>query len=153
MRSVSNGSRGVHNQVINPAADYFRKCKWVHGTHACTHLESLNIQESMRVYREEIFGPVVVIASFATEDEAVEAANNTTYGLGAAVFTNDPERAHCVAAGIEAGMVWINSTQDCDPRIPFGGVKLGGIGRELGQDGLEAYPQTKAVHVNMGTEL
>jgi aldehyde dehydrogenase (NAD+) len=111
------------------------------------------VKESMRVYREEIFGPVVVIASFATEDEAVDAANSTSYGLGSAVFTNDLKRAHRVAAEIEAGMVWINSTQDCDPRIPFGGVKLSGIGRELGQAGLEAYSQTKAVHVNMGTEL
>jgi len=66
-------------------------------------------------------GPVVVIASFASEEEAIDAANNTTYGLGSAVFTNDLKRAHRVAAEIEAGMVWINSTQDCDPRIPFGG--------------------------------
>ena len=115
---------------------------------------------------------MVVIASFANEEEAIDAANNTTYGLGSAVFTNDLKRAHRVAAEIEAGMVWINSTQDCDPRIPFGGkshlitsickargrshilgVKLSGIGRELGQAGLEAYTQTKAVHVNMGNEL
>jgi aldehyde dehydrogenase (NAD+) len=62
------------------------------------------------VYREEVFGPVVVIASFAIEDGAVDAANNTTYGLGAAVFTNDLKRGHRVVAEIEAGMVWINST-------------------------------------------
>lgn len=68
-----------------------------------------------------MLGPVVVIASFATEEEAIDAANNTSYGLGSAVFTNDLKRAHRVAAEIEAGMVWINSTQDCDPRIPFGG--------------------------------
>ncbi|KAI6953894.1 hypothetical protein KC329_g18922, partial [Hortaea werneckii] len=111
------------------------------------------VKDSMRIYREEIFGPVVVIASFANEEEAVQAANNTSYGLGSAVFTNDLKRAHRVAADIEAGMVWINSTQDCDPRIPFGGVKLSGIGRELGQAGLEAYTQCKAVHVNMGNEL
>lgn len=65
---------------------------------------------------------MVVIASFANEEEAIDAANNTTYGLGSAVFTNDLKRAHRVAAEIEAGMVWINSTQDCDPRIPFGGI-------------------------------
>lgn len=74
-----------------------------------------------------MLGPVVVIASFATEEEAIDAANNTTYGLGSAVFTNDLKRAHRVAAEIEAGMVWINSTQDCDPRIPFGGEFLLGI--------------------------
>ncbi|KAF2765719.1 aldehyde dehydrogenase [Teratosphaeria nubilosa] len=111
------------------------------------------VKDSMRIYREEIFGPVVVIASFRDEAEAVRSANSTTYGLGAAVFTKDLERAHRVAAEIEAGMVWVNSTQDCDPRVPFGGVKMSGIGRELGSAGLEAYSQVKAVHVNMGNRL
>ncbi|KAL6882153.1 aldehyde dehydrogenase domain-containing protein [Trichoderma longibrachiatum] len=112
-----------------------------------------NVDPSMRIYREEIFGPVVVILRFKTEDEALELANNTTYGLGAAVFTTDLERAHRMAAEIESGMVWINSSQDCDPRVPFGGVKQSGIGRELGEAGLEAYSQIKAVHVNMGNRL
>lgn len=112
-----------------------------------------DVKPAMRIYREEVFGPFVVIASFDTEEEAVTAANDTTYGLGAAVFTKDLERAHRVASEIEAGMVWINSSQDCDFRIPFGGVKQSGIGRELGEAGLEAYTQIKAVHVNMGTKL
>ncbi|OTA07345.1 aldehyde dehydrogenase ALDH [Trichoderma parareesei] len=111
------------------------------------------VDPSMRVYQEEIFGPVVVILRFKTEDEALELANNTAYGLGAAVFTTDLERAHRMAAEIESGMVWINSSQDCDPRVPFGGVKQSGIGRELGEAGLEAYSQIKAVHVNMGNRL
>ena len=96
---------------------------------------------------------MVVIASFASEEEAIDAANNTTYGLGSAVFTNDLKRAHRVAAEIEAGMVWINSSNDSDFRVPFGGVKQSGIGRELGEAGMEAYSQTKAVHVNMGSRL
>ncbi|KAF7596375.1 hypothetical protein BBP40_002119 [Aspergillus hancockii] len=112
-----------------------------------------NVKDSMRVYREEIFGPVVVIVPFDTEEEAIQRANDTAYGLGAAVFTKDLERAHRVAAEIESGMVWINSSQDCDPRVPFGGVKQSGIGRELGEAGLEAYSQVKAVHVNMGSKL
>lgn len=112
-----------------------------------------DVTESMRVYREEIFGPVVVIMSFEGEEDAVRRANDTSYGLGAALFTRDVERAHRVAAEIEAGMVWINSSQDCDPRVPFGGVKQSGIGRELGEKGLEAYSQVKAVHVNMGNRL
>ncbi|PYH96503.1 aldehyde dehydrogenase [Aspergillus ellipticus CBS 707.79] len=112
-----------------------------------------DVTDDMRICQEEVFGPVVVILPFDTEDESVQRANNTTYGLGAAVFTKDLERAHRVAADIEAGMVWINSTQDCDPRIPFGGVKQSGIGRELGEAGLEAYSQVKAVHVNMGSRL
>lgn len=112
-----------------------------------------SVKVSSRLYREEIFGPVVVIVKFKTEEEALELANDTTYGLGAAVFTTNLEKAHRVAAEIEAGMVWINSSQDCDPRVPFGGVKQSGIGRELGEAGLEAYSQIKAVHINMGNRL
>ncbi|RYP44541.1 hypothetical protein DL768_008990 [Monosporascus sp. mg162] len=112
-----------------------------------------DVTPSMRIWREEIFGPVVAICRFSTEEEALELANDPTYGLGAAVFTTDLERAHRVAAEIEAGMVWVNSSQDCDPRIPFGGVKQSGIGRELGEAGLEAHSQIKAVHVNMGNRL
>ncbi|TDZ67834.1 putative aldehyde dehydrogenase-like protein [Colletotrichum trifolii] len=112
-----------------------------------------NVTTKMRVWGEEIFGPVVVIASFKDEEDALRLANSTEYGLGAAVFTTNVERAHRVAAEIEAGMVWVNSTQDSDPRVPFGGVKQSGIGRELGEAGLEAYSQIKAVHVNMGNRL
>jgi len=112
-----------------------------------------NTTDNMAIYREEVFGPVVVVVPFSDEEEAVRRANDTSYGLGAAVFTKDLERAHRVAGSIEAGMVWVNSSQDCDPRIPFGGVKQSGIGRELGEAGLEAYSQVKAVHVNMGSRL
>ena len=111
------------------------------------------VKDDMKIYREEVFGPFVVIVSFKTEDDAVRMANDTTYGLGSAVFTQNLERAHRVAARIEAGMVWINSSQDSDFRIPFGGVKQSGVGRELGEAGLAAYSQTKAVHVNMGLKL
>ena len=107
----------------------------------------------MQIYREEVFGPFVVIASFKTEEEALDMANDTTYGLGSAVFTKDLTRAHRVAKRIEAGMVWINSSNDSDYRVPFGGVKQSGIGRELGEAGLAGYTQVKAVHVNMGTML
>ncbi|RKK13269.1 putative aldehyde dehydrogenase-like protein [Fusarium oxysporum f. sp. cepae] len=112
-----------------------------------------DVKPSARIYREEIFGPVVVITKFKTEEEAVDLANDTTYGLGSAVFTTDLERAHRVSGNIEAGMVWVNSSQDCDPRVPFGGVKQSGIGRELGEAGLEAYSQIKAVHINMGNRM
>ena len=112
-----------------------------------------NVSPEMRVFREEIFGPVVVIVPFGTEEEAIQLANDTTYGLGSAIFTRDLERAHRVASEIESGMVWVNSSQDCDARVPFGGVKQSGIGRELGEAGLEAYSQVKAVHVNMGNRL
>ena len=112
-----------------------------------------DVKPNMRIYQEEVFGPFVVIASFRTEEEAIERANDVTYGLGSAVFTQNIIKAHRVARNIEAGMVWINSTQDSDFRVPFGGVKQSGIGRELGEAGLEAYSNKKAVHVNLGTQL
>ena len=80
-----------------------------------------DVTDSMRIFQEEVFGPFVVVSSFKDEEEAIARANNTTYGLGSAVFTTDLVRAHRVAREIEAGMVWINSTQDSDFRIPFGG--------------------------------
>ncbi|OAA53831.1 Aldehyde dehydrogenase domain protein [Niveomyces insectorum RCEF 264] len=108
-----------------------------------------DVRPTMKIYREEIFGPCGVVAAFATEDEAVAMANDTTYGLGAAVFTRNLTRAHRVARAIEAGMVWINSSNDSDYRVPFGGVKQSGVGRELGEAGLAAYSNIKSIHVNM----
>ncbi|KAJ2903465.1 aldehyde dehydrogenase aldh [Zalerion maritima] len=112
-----------------------------------------DVKPDMRVWKEEIFGPVVAIAPFEGEADAVASANDSTYGLGAAVFTTNLERAHRVAAEIESGVVWVNSSQDCYPRVPFGGVKQSGIGREMGEAGLEAYSQIKSVLVNMGSKL
>jgi aldehyde dehydrogenase (NAD+) len=111
------------------------------------------VKPDMKIYQEEVFGPFVVLVPFKDEAEAVRMANDTTYGLGSAVFTQNIEKAHRVAARIEAGMVWINSSQDSDFRVPFGGVKQSGIGRELGEAGLHSYLQEKSVHVNMGTKL
>jgi aldehyde dehydrogenase (NAD+) len=102
-----------------------------------------NVKDDMKIYREEVFGPFVVISSFKTEEEAIQRANDTSYGLGAALFTENITKAHRVARLIEAGMVWINSSNDSDWRIPFGGVKQSGIGRELGEAGLEAYTNKK----------
>ena len=118
----------------------------------CTQVFT-KVNASMRVFREEVFGPFVVIVPFKDEEDALAKANDTTYGLGSAIFTKDIVKAHRLARKIEAGMVWINSSQDSDFRIPFGGVKQSGIGRELGEAGLEAYTNKKAVHVNLGTWL
>ncbi|KAK8196021.1 mitochondrial aldehyde dehydrogenase [Zalaria obscura] len=112
-----------------------------------------DVKDSMKIFKEEVFGPFVVISSFKTEEEALARANDSSYGLGSAVFTKDITKAHRVARKIEAGMVWINSSNDSDYRIPFGGVKQSGIGRELGEAGLKAYTNEKAVHVNLGTWL
>ncbi|RAO68058.1 uncharacterized protein BHQ10_004070 [Talaromyces amestolkiae] len=111
------------------------------------------VTNDMKIYREEIFGPVLVITSFVTEAEALEMANDTIYGLGGAVFTQNITKAHRVARKIEAGTVWINSSNDSDIRTPFGGYKQSGIGKELGEAGLAAYTKVKAVHVNLGINL
>ncbi|KAJ0277538.1 hypothetical protein CBS470a_010254 [Colletotrichum nupharicola] len=111
------------------------------------------VKDHMKIYREEIFGPCVAISSFSTEVEAINRANDSFYGLGAALFTRDITRAHALAKKIESGTVWINSSNDSDYRIPFGGVKQSGIGRELGEAGIAAYTNIKAVHVNMGNRL
>jgi aldehyde dehydrogenase (NAD(P)+) len=107
----------------------------------------------MKIMKEEIFGPVVSIAKFSTDEEAIAKANDTSYGLAAALFTEKVSRAHKVARKLQAGMVWINSSGDSHFGIPFGGYKSSGIGRELGQYALDAYTQSKAIHVNLGAEL
>ncbi|EGY18468.1 hypothetical protein VD0002_g3940 [Verticillium dahliae] len=109
--------------------------------------------EDMRIVKEEIFGPVVVISKFSSDAEVIAKANDTSYGLAAALFTQKIGRAHKVARKLQAGMVWINSSGDSHFGIPFGGYKSSGIGRELGQYALDAYTQSKAVHVNLGVEL
>jgi aldehyde dehydrogenase (NAD(P)+) len=112
-----------------------------------------DVSSQMRIYQEEVFGPFVCLTRFKTEEDALKMANETTYGLGSALFTTDLTKAHRVARRIEAGMVWINSSNDSDWRIPFGGVKGSGVGRELGEEGLKAYSQVKSVHVNMKSKL
>ncbi|KAF5502229.1 putative aldehyde dehydrogenase-like protein [Colletotrichum aenigma] len=111
------------------------------------------VKDHMKIYREEIFGPCVAISSFSTEVEAIDRANDSFYGLGAALFTRDITRAHVLANKIESGTVRINSSNDSNYRIPFGGLKQSGIGRELGEAGIAAYTNIKAVHVNMGNRL
>jgi len=112
------------------------------------------VNPSSTVAREEIFGPVAtVLLPFDTEEEAIELANDTRYGLAASVFTQDVAKAHRVAKSIKTGMVWVNSSQDCDVRVPFGGVGLSGVGRELGEEGLRAFTTEKSVHVNLGMRL
>jgi aldehyde dehydrogenase (NAD+) len=108
-----------------------------------------NCHNDMRVAREEIFGPVLSIIPFHTEDEAIAIANDTPYGLAGGVWTNDLHRAHRVARKIEAGTVWVNSWLTVNPQTPFGGYKASGIGREGGREAIDAYLQTKNVYVQM----
>lgn len=104
----------------------------------------------MKIVREEIFGPVIAMTAFDSEEEVLKEANNTNYGLASAVFSKDIARATRFAAGLKAGTVWINCYNELHPQIPFGGFKESGIGRELGEYALENYMEVKAVHVNIG---
>lgn len=106
------------------------------------------LPETARCVQEEIFGPVCHIAPFDSEDEAVELANNSKYGLAAAIWTRDVGRAHRVAARIEAGIVWVNDWFLRDLRTPFGGVKLSGIGREGGEHSLNFYSEPTNICVS-----
>jgi aldehyde dehydrogenase (NAD+) len=103
----------------------------------------------MKVVREEIFGPVIVAQKFSTEEEAIELANDTTYGLAAGVFTNDARQMTRVSHELNAGTVWCNQAALLHVQVPFGGFKESGVGRELGVYGLEGYCQVKAVHQNL----
>lgn len=104
----------------------------------------VNVNNQMRIAREEIFGPVLSVITYKTEEEAVEIANDTTYGLQAYVSSSDEKRAHKIASQINAGRVQINGMGH-DPMAPFGGFKQSGIGREFGTMGLEAYLEPKAL--------
>lgn len=104
-----------------------------------------NVTQDMRVCREEIFGPVVVVQPFDGEDEGVRLANDTPYGLNAMVFTENVRRAHRVAGRLKAGTVWVNCFFVRDLRAPFGGYKASGIGREGGKYSREFFTEAKAV--------
>ena len=106
--------------------------------------------DDMAIVREEIFGPVMAVLEFDDEEEVITRANATDYGLAAGVFTNDLTRAHRVIARLEAGTCWINQYNITPIELPFGGVKLSGLGRENGRAAIEHYTQLKSVYVAMG---
>jgi aminomuconate-semialdehyde/2-hydroxymuconate-6-semialdehyde dehydrogenase len=107
------------------------------------------LSETARCVREEIFGPVCHVAPFSTDDEAVELANDSAYGLAAAVWTTNLRRGHNVARRIEAGIVWVNTWYLRDLRTPFGGVKLSGIGREGGMHSLNFYSEPTNICIKL----
>ena len=106
----------------------------------------------MRIAQEEIFGPVLCVMAFDTEDEAVSIVNGTEFGLAASVWTKDIARAHRVAHRLESGIVWINDHHRIDPSSPWGGFKMSGIGRENGLAAYYEYTQLQSVIVNLSDD-
>ncbi len=109
-----------------------------------------DVPNSAKIAQEEIFGPVLSVIPFDSDEEAVAIANDSIYGLAGGVQSTNIERARKVASGMRTGTVWINDYHLIDPKRPFGGYKQSGIGRELGTQGFRAYQQVKHVHVNPG---
>jgi aldehyde dehydrogenase (NAD+) len=108
-----------------------------------------DIKPEMRVVKEEIFGPVLCVQTFDTEEEALYMANDTEYGLAGSVWTQNIQRAHRVAEKIRAGTVWINSYRAVSPSVPFGGFGASGLGRENGMDSINDFLETKSIWVEL----
>lgn len=108
-----------------------------------------NVQDDMRIAKEEIFGPVMQIMKFSTLDEVIERGNATQYGLAAAVFTNNLENAFYLTHSLRAGTVWVNCYDVLESQAPFGGFKMSGSGRELGEYGLQQYSEVKTVTIKV----
>ncbi len=109
-----------------------------------------DVHNAMTIAREEIFGPVLSVIPYQTEDEALRIANDSIYGLGGGVWSKDKGHAVEVAKKMRTGTVWINSYHVLTPAAPFGGYKQSGLGREMGVQGLMAYTQSKHIHVDLG---
>lgn len=111
-----------------------------------------NVTEDMRIWNEEVFGPVLVVKQFKTQEEAIKLANETEYGLACAVVSSDPAKARSVASKIRAGIKWINCSQPTLLELPWGGVKKSGFGKDLGVDGLSGYLSKAQVCEMVGKE-
>lgn len=107
-----------------------------------------NVTKSMAVFKEETFGPALAITTFKTEEEAVELSNNSKFGLGVSLFTKDVKRAETLAFQFEEGAVFINELVKSDPRLPFGGIKESGYGRELSKYGIREFINKKTIYIN-----
>lgn len=108
-----------------------------------------DVENTDRIAREEIFGPVMSVIPFGDVDDVVAMANDNEYGLAAAIWTNDVKKALNTARALRSGIVWINDTQPAPTEMPWGGYKQSGIGRELGKEGVDDFLEKKSVYVNL----
>jgi acyl-CoA reductase-like NAD-dependent aldehyde dehydrogenase len=130
-----------------PEGEEFQKGYWVEPT------IFTGVTNDMRIAREEVFGPVLSVIRYKDLNEAIAIANDTEYGLSAAVWSNDLEQAQEVASRLRAGTVWINDVHAVEPKCPFGGYKQSGLGREIGPDALKEYCEAKHVHMDLTQRL
>lgn len=126
-----------------PAGDHFRNGYFIEPT-------IVSAPQDHPICQEEVFGPFVSICTFQTDEEAVEIANGTRYGLGAGLWTRDLQRAHQIGGRLRAGMIWVNCCKRVHPASPFGGTGESGYGREMGFEAMHEYTQPKSVWVNLG---
>ncbi len=105
--------------------------------------------QSLTIVREEIFGPVLAVTRFETEDEAIRMANDSPYGLGSGLWTASLARAHRVSRKLQAGLVWVNCYMDSDVTVPFGGVKQSGSGRDKSLHALDKYTDLKTTWISL----
>jgi betaine-aldehyde dehydrogenase len=140
---ISEGAR-LMTGGKRPAGDDFKRGFWLEPT------VFGDVKPSMRIAREEIFGPVMSVFSWRDEKEALDLANATEYGLTASIFTNDLNAAFRAARAIKSGYIWINGASGHFYGTPFGGFKNSGLGREEGIDELLSYTETKTIHLLLG---
>ena len=136
---VEEGGIILHGGKIPKMTDYFKKGAFIEPT------VIKNVETNSRISTEEIFGPIVTLHSFKNEEEVISIANDVDYGLAASVWTQDIEKAERVSSALETGMVWINTWLHRDLRVPFGGVKASGVGREGGRYSLEFFSETQNI--------
>lgn len=139
---IAEGARLVHGGK-RPAGDVFKKGYWLEPTLLA------DVTADMKIAKEEIFGPVITAERFRGEAEALRAANDTPYGLAAAVWTRDLDKANRMSRALRFGTVWVNDYHPYFPEAPWGGYKASGIGRELARIGLDEYTELKHSYINL----
>lgn len=141
--------RGYINKGVSEGATAFAGSSYTGEGYFVEPTVFANVHDDMTIVKEEIFGPVVVAISYENLDEVILRANNSPYGLGAGVWTENLKNAHYVASKLKAGSVWVNCYNMTDPASPFGGYKESGFGREMGSYALDNYTEVKSVWINL----